>query len=888
MRRALPMLALTLLQACSEDLAPPGGDGPPVEAGAPAVSEEMQLGGPQVQVTGADAFAPLQIALGAGEYLAVWSDLATGRSRVVGARVGLDGTALDPLGTTIASGFRPGVASDGEGFLVVMLDERFHVRGARVGQDGSVLDPGGFPISDHAAQSAAIAFDGANYLVAWIELPDIVYARVSPGGEVLGQPGRIESAGENIFDEWRGLACGAGTCLVAWFSSTASTLGARIDADGNVLDPDGIELGAALPIPLLTPSIAFDGASFVVAWTTLNGVLAGRVSPGGVALDPGGIAVGGFPFPTNPTAAFDGASTLIVWRDDLDQPPLRVKRLSPDGELLDAQAKTLVGNADGVAIAGHGEGSFMAWLSGNRAPGAPRLVGTRLSQAVEALDAPGIPLHTVANTQQLPAVALDGERFLAAWVDSAGRETAPPEAAWDLYATRVTPSGTVLDPDGVLLARGLSTSARPRLVFDGSSTLALFWQVQGACIDDCNFVLRGVRVGPGGDVLDPAPIEVPLQSTLPGSFSAASNGAGAFIAHVSAGLALGVRLDATGEVADLRSFGTASGPAAVASDGEGYLVVWSVGDASESALFGVRIGADGGVLDAGGITIAAPRGAQHSPSATFDGARYVVAWEREEGAPGEGRRRSVLAARVTPAGEVLDPEGILIAEAGSRPTSSARFGDVAVQSDGGRTFLAWRGLADPGDPASSVDLFGATLGADGVPGPAFTILAAAEDEGDFELGAWCGGALVLYERFLPDAPIGARRMMARRIDFDAEGGACAEASGAALVGSGGCRAAGAPPGGGGWVVAALAGVLAAARRAAGAAQRGEGWRSSSPAVISRLGARAEHATRAAICPRRAASSTGRPSSTWLTRKPAASASPAPLVSTTGRSSSAEG
>jgi hypothetical protein len=113
------------------------------------------------------------------------------------------------------------------------------VYGARVTEDGSVLDPSGIPIATgpHYQRASAVAFDGANFMVAWTDGTD---------------PGDIYCA--------------------------------RVSPNGTVLDPSGIPVSTA-PGDQQAPAITFDGTNFLIVWQDeRNGdadVYGARVTPGG-------------------------------------------------------------------------------------------------------------------------------------------------------------------------------------------------------------------------------------------------------------------------------------------------------------------------------------------------------------------------------------------------------------------------------------------------------------------------------------------------------------------------------------------------------------------------------------------------------------------------------
>jgi len=96
---------------------------------------------------------------------------------------------------------------------------------------------------------------------------------------------------------------------------------------------------------------------------------------------------------------------------------------------------------------------------------------------------------------------------------------------------------------------------------------------------------------------------------------------------------------------------------AVAFDGTNYLVVWqgyNPGSGNQD-LYGARVSRAGAVLDPGGFLISSAAGHQFFGCVAFSGTNYLVAWW--DGRTGQGW---LYCARVTPAGEVLDPDGIPI------------------------------------------------------------------------------------------------------------------------------------------------------------------------------------------------------------------------------------
>ena len=200
-----------------------------------------------------------------------------------GTRIGADGTVLDPLGIPIstAGGDQrdPRVVANGSQFLVVWDDSRganLEVYAARVDGNGTVLDPSGIDVSGGAASDQelpAVAWNGSHDLVAWEDF------RSDASGDVEA---------------------------------------ARLTASGTVLDPSGIPVAATASHGETDPTVATDGAQFLVAWTgddPIRGtaILASRVSDAGVVAAPAAVSDAAANDNDFAAAAWDGSLFFVPW-----------------------------------------------------------------------------------------------------------------------------------------------------------------------------------------------------------------------------------------------------------------------------------------------------------------------------------------------------------------------------------------------------------------------------------------------------------------------------------------------------------------------------------------------------------------------------------------------
>jgi hypothetical protein len=253
----------------------------------------------------------------------------------------LDPNAI-AISTANSDQLSPNVASDGANYFVVWQDERnegtsgMDIYGARVTAAGAVLDPGGIAISTASSDQLAptITGSGSGYLVAWTDGrnqgtsgEDIYGARVSSAGTVLDSSGIPICA--NSANQYSAAAAFDGTdYLVAWSdernigTTGVDVYGARVSTSGTVMDP------ASIPIVQVAgddiyPAVASAGGGFLVVWedgrnsaTTGDEIYGARVTDSGVVLDSGGFAIDVTPgYEATPAAASSDGAYLVIWQD---------------------------------------------------------------------------------------------------------------------------------------------------------------------------------------------------------------------------------------------------------------------------------------------------------------------------------------------------------------------------------------------------------------------------------------------------------------------------------------------------------------------------------------------------------------------------------------------
>lgn len=626
------------------------------------------------------------------QYFVVWADMRGGSYYdIYGARVSTGGEVIETTGVSISTAASdqclPALAFDGTNYLVVWQDDRndrysWDAYGARVSPDGLVLDPDGIPICRAADIQLypSIAFGGTNYLVVWEDRRsgstwDIYGARVSVGGSTLDPDGLAISAAAN--EQYRAAVASDGTdYFVVWADGRSGTsldiYGSRVSAGGVVADSEGICVSTASGSQA-PPALAYDGTNYLAVWyDTRNGdpdpmcqVYGARVGMDGVLLDPNGIAIStaassGSYCP--PAVAFGGISYLVAWGDEGSG--------STRGTLVDVEGS--VPDPGGLAISIAANGQYHAALSFDgtnylvvweelRDGSYVDIFGTRVSADGTVLDPQGIAISTAPGGQSSAAVAFDGTNHLVVWADSRNGFYS------DIYAARVSVEGGVLDSAGICISRTTEDQVSPDVVFDGTDYLVVWADYR---IGWYSYDVYGARVTIEGGVLDPGGILISSGVAEEGSPSVATDGTNSLVVwedyrnNVYYDI-YGARVSVEGAVLDpagipiSRATGSQNCPD-VAFGGEGYLVVWQDRRGGTNLdIYGARVGTGGSVLDTLGIAISAAAIDQWLPAVAFDGTNYLAVWQDDR----MGLSHDIYAARVTPGAEVVDPEGLVISTA---------------------------------------------------------------------------------------------------------------------------------------------------------------------------------------------------------------------------------
>lgn len=660
-------------------------------------------------------------------YFVVWEDTRSDEScDIYGARVTQSGVVLDqgaiPICAAVGDQQGPAVAFNGTNYLVVWQDRRTGsagIWGARVTPSGEVLDSAGFPIAVGAYDnwSPAVGSDGTNNLVVWSDCRDVyadIYgARVAPSGVIMDTGGFIISNATYGQDQ-PSLTFDGSNFLVVWLDNRSwgdyNIYGARVTPSGVLLDTHGIPISTA-PDDQYNPCVAFDGNDYLAVWhdgrncSWACDIYGSRVTTAGTVLDPQGIAVSVAPdHQYYASIAFDGTNYLVVWQDERysgGNTEIFGARINPEGSVLDSNGIHISipywGNCR-PTIAFGDSNYLVAWYY-YQANWSTDIYGTRVSPSGSILDSLNLLIASAANAQYNPSIAFDGTNYFAIW------EGTWKDSCFDIYGARISPLGIVLDQSSVPVCTAANEQEAPSVIFGGGYYFAV-WEDKRSGVEH----IYGARISPSGVVLEPGGIPISAVSSTQLYPSVAFDGTNYFVvwqdyryqcdifgARVSSS---GFVLDPEGIMIDTSTLGP--GPPAVGFDGCNYLVVWSAypGVGPPTDLYGIRVSPGGAVLDPTPFVITNAAGHQLRPVIDYCGTSYLVVWEDWRYYQDSA---DIYGARVDTSGSVLDPNGIII-------TSAQRHqGYPAVTFDGVNYVIVWEDKRN----GAYYDIYGAKLDTSG-------------------------------------------------------------------------------------------------------------------------------------------------------------------------------
>lgn len=745
----------------------------------PVISPEMGMGqpvlGPQVSIQS----SPVVSAVGS-TWLVVWTDnWAGGYAQLTATRVSSSGTLLDPTGIVVApSGSRGSVEVSGSStdWLVVWQSSSSDIQGVRVSSAGVVLDP--TPLSLVATTDyeyrPSVASSGSGWFLVWevsVRLSPtsaIRGLRLSSTAQPLGTPIALSNPG--FWSANPQVAFNGSRYLVVWQTTEASgsvfdVRGTRVSADGTVLDPVALSICTAAGNQREV-TLAASGSSWLVAWTDERDGASKTNLYGNVVSDSGTMSVtngqllvsswGSAKLPA--VAGVSSGGWFLVWEDGSSTyPDILGTRVGSDGRAT--------GNH--VVFANHPRSETAPWIASG-AGGSLFVVweevhktldihGARVSSSGVNQDPAGLLLSKANNRQYVPAVAYDGMYYLVVWRDTR-------EGEMDIYGTRVTNQGTVLDGAGLAFSTESGVQDQPT-VSAGTSGWLVAWEdyrsgtnagnIQGVKLSREGGVQFGFGIdGPSGNMVTPALSFDGVDWYVvwaDGRSQLSSQGWDIFGAKVSS---KGSVTPATGTLLTPGVDREQLMPG-IAFNGTEHLVVWREYvrySSTDYDIMGTRITRDGVAQPLGGFVISNAPGEQSMPVVASAGSDWFVAWR-------DGRTSPRLrGARVSSTGVVRDPSGLSLVNATEWKDN------LALASDGRSHFLVWEERSSTGN----VDIRGMRVLADGtVLDAPFALASAAENEAAPAVAAQgTSEFFVLYQRLGVTGTPTAERVVARKLLFN--------------------------------------------------------------------------------------------------------------------------
>ncbi len=445
------------------------------------------------------------------DFIAVWADERakdrpnfTRGYAVYASRLTEDGQAVDPFGIELTSmGYEPQIEWNGRTWLVAFNDGR-EAYAMRISAQARPLEAPK-QIANRLVED--LATDGSTFCALTENYPDSAIVLLDENANVLrrvpveGRGGSVVSVARNYV-----VFTVSGTSLLATTLSRDGSLtqksiatigeGSLINSYSNgsrvlvtwtntamtgIVVLDDRSTAVALPLqfgkPLEgmyafgAPSIAWDGGSFLVAWPESSaGLTAVRVAANGRMTGAGPFEVAA---KSEFRAATNGFRTILVSSEEVSEAPDAVSRvLTLDGAVSDPRVIAFSGTPQSEPQAAALGNTVLAVVREGESYGG-------ITAALFAPDKPGQSRIVVVPqqwnvTEDGPSVAAGADAFLVAWREVTDYRTR-------ILAKRVLPSGTVLDPEPLVVAdegRAVEHFGETAVAWNGESFLVV-WHSPG-------------------------------------------------------------------------------------------------------------------------------------------------------------------------------------------------------------------------------------------------------------------------------------------------------------------------------------------------------------------------------------------------------------------------
>jgi hypothetical protein len=546
--------------------------------------------------------------------------------------------------------------------------------------------PAGAPvlISPTGWGGSLTAGPNGRYFLSWTE-------NDGPHTAVLDAGGRIVHAetlevGELRVSSTVGAASTGGTQLVVAFNGFTGALQATL------LDADGVPLVRHIALgstqwPFVVTDTSTDDFGYLFYVVTHDAIDIWRIGTSGDARLANHLTAGARA--ESLAAASSGGRHFLFWTLATDSYPItplttEAAQLSSSGEVVARTSRPAIGSLRGaVADAGGAVVAAMPVAAGGTAASL-----VRFDSALNVTRT--LVTESGAAAFDVHPLARSADRTLVVWKGTGGGNAA--------FATLTDFAASMTAP--VTLPGTPAAQEAPAIAASGNGYLVVWRETAAAGMS----ALRAVRLRSDGSRLDAAPLEVALTQTAGARPAVASDGNGYLIVWEERSDAghyiLGQRMTADGQLLDriridaAEGDGEASIPTGrpkVAFDGRTFMVVWTrtvppIGACGPwSRIYGARVSTTGLLLDTSPFLVSFGNMSQSDPDITWDGQNFLVVWKSACTIFHGGIDELIDATHVTSDGRPVDQLHIRT----KTNSNGSLAGEPAVSSNGRNEVVVW-------------------------------------------------------------------------------------------------------------------------------------------------------------------------------------------------------
>jgi len=536
---------------------------------------------------------PVAIASDAKNFLTVWIDERPA-SGLYAARVSPAAFVFERAGIHVATHADAAAAFwTGARYVVLWIDGNT-IYSRTIESNGALSDTTRTIVTSVSAGAHFAAFNGTRIVIVYRRGDAIQSAELDRDGV----PSTRDSAVPGSATSTPVITTSGNDFLVAWTS--ASGIGSARIVNGATAATAQPPIAADSTITNLV--LASDGTSSLAVYRQQSQLFARRGDA-----TPLLIATG-----ASPDVVFDGANYIVTF-STVDA--IRMSRIDRDGRLVDAQPVVVTGGARNAeyrspVVAWTGD-LWFAWSDDRIAPGTHNFdVIGKPSDGIDTL------ISTAPPQQHIPSLAFGAQRYLAAWQEDRN------DGGTDIFIARVTSDLSRMDGRGVRLTTNGDPATQPHVVFDGTN-FVVAWIATHNGIDS----IFTQRMSPEGALLDPGNIHQIFADSCIRDFDMAIDGAAPLIAwsDCSSGRVFASRITRGGIFAPIgftqvSPDGVIATNASIAWNGKTFLIAWS----DATGIRAARVTPTMDLIDTAPIVITNVPG---RPSVASNGSDFLVAWE---------------------------------------------------------------------------------------------------------------------------------------------------------------------------------------------------------------------------------------------------------------------